>query len=770
MAQRVVPVLILAFSFLFFPLLSGCSKDRITGERWGSRPETELTYAPLETDTTSFSVHLYWTGYDNDGEVVLFRYAIDADTLNSPAQWHTTTGHDSVFSFSVDPISHVQSHAFWVIAQDNDGYFDPTPAKRAFSSKTVPPTSTIIRGPLNGTVTGGDVTFGWEGSDPDGNPGGWALPVESFEYILLQPGQSASLGHPPLPLDIPLMKYYPDLINRSSATSLPPPYDDWAWVRTTETSHRFTGLIQGNYVIAVRAVDRSGARETNLKDYTNIRWFFGGLPAPPGPDLIVTSNVLLDEVRAPGAVVGKPIREPLFVPPIQIMSSQVVSFAWRAQTSTTGAPIRGFTYALDDTTTEDWSDVDARKVTVTLPTGMSEGPHFLFVRAVDVDNGSTVFIFRLFVVRPEFRDGPPRALCVDDFTAPGGNPLAGATPNYPADTVDDDWWRRVLMAPLSQEFGVTLEEWDTYRRQEGFLGRGCPKLQDLAQYRVVIWSVDFNNTLSSPTGLWRTTVGGPSSDLANYVRGGGTLIVTGFILANNVTSPPSMPYFNFTSGMCATLQPGSAAHRFAYFTRGFIGIDAARSSDEATRTNGARDFVEARVTSAGQAMGFETAAVDSGAGEKWDPYVLPGPADVSLAPGLPKVEGWKMQADFGCGLQGMRVENPSAPVAVPLFTYHGVNQGLLQNGQPSKREDMVIGVATQAHDLGESDGRPVTAGDTRGVMGRMVFLGFPIYYVKDNHALAVMRAAFSYVNGSPTLEAGSSQATFPLAKPAPSRR
>jgi hypothetical protein len=271
----------------------------------------------------------------------------------------------------------------------------------------------------------------------------------------------------------------------------------------------------------------------------------------------------------------------------------------------------------------------------------------------------------------------------------------------------------------------------------------------------VIWSVDFNNTITSSTALWRTTVGGLSSDLANYVRGGGTLIVTGFVLANNVSHPPGIPYSNYSRGMCAGLQPGSGDYRRTYFTRTFMGIDAARSSDEATRTNGARDFVEARVTGDGTTMGFQTAEVDSGAGAKWDPYVFPGPSpDISLAPGLPKIEGWKLQTDFACGQQGMRVENPAAPVAVPLFTYHGVNQGVLQNGSPSKRENLVLGIATQAHDLGESDGRPVTSGDTRNVMGRMVFLGFPIYYMKDDQAHAVMRAAFAYVNASPTLGGG----------------
>ncbi len=36
----------------------------------------------------------------------------------------------------------------------------------------------------------------------------------------------------------------------------------------------------------------------------------------------------------------------------------------------------------------------------------------------------------------------------------------------------------------------------------------------------------------------------------------------------------------------------------------------------------------------------------------------------------------------------------------------------------------------------------------------MVFLGFPVYYLEDAQAYSVMRAAFAYVNGSPTLGSG----------------
>ena len=172
--------------------------------------------------------------------------------------------------------------------------------------------------------------------------------------------------------------------------------------------------------------------------------------------------------------------------------------------------------------------------------------------------------------------------------------------------------------------------------------------------------------------------------------------------------------------------------------------------------SGARDFIEATVTPEGSALGFVTAHLDVGPlPAKWDPNAFPGPPDVSYAPGLPKIEGWKLQSSgFAClpaqSVSQIRKETPG-PISVPIYTYHGINQGLTETGPPSKREGLVVGIATQAHDLGQAGGGVLTPGNAVGAIGRMVVLGFPIYYMKDSEAYPIMRAAFAYVNASPTL-------------------
>jgi hypothetical protein len=546
-------------------------------------------------------------------------------------------------------------------------------------------------------------------------------------------------------------------INQATGACLKPPNDDWCWQGVRGLRKRFKNITPGPYVFAIRAVDIAGAREKNLSHIRNVR-NFNVTNKNPGPSLQIFSSVLtipLPAASGPDDIVRREI---------QIFEGEVISFAWTASADAYGGEIVGFTYALDDTTTPEWGSINILKNGVTYqPSQLPPGIHFLYVRCLDDGGLITNAKIPLRIVHPTFRDppsalNPPAVLYVDDSASPGGQPLSQST-NYPADDTEDAWWRNVIRTPLAQEFGVVIQDWDTIRLTEGLEQRGVPKPVDLAPYRVVIWYVDLNNTGSSPSGLWKTLVGGNYSELAGYLRAGGTLIVTGFQVAHNVAF--STAYSGFTRGMCATLDEGTSAFIGSYFPRNFMGIDGRLPSDEGLRSLGARDFVEARVTTEGLAAGYQTAELDVGdslSGAKWVYNAFPGPPDISLAPGLPKIEGWKLAADFGCQPeQGLfRREDPTRPIAKPLFTYHGVETGVLMDGGASPREGLIVGIQTQAHDLGNGGGGVISPSDpnsARGALGRMVFFGFPMYFMKDPHAYALMRTAFQYVNASPTLPA-----------------
>ncbi|MGE5180372.1 MAG: hypothetical protein ACM3PF_14900 [Bacteroidota bacterium] len=736
--------------------LAACSQKLIPPTRHRP-PETQLTYAPLETGTTSYRVHVYWYGYDNDGEVVGFRFAIDSDTTKPEIAWRFTTAHDSTFTFAVAPGDTIGAHVFWIAAQDNDGGVDLTPAKRRITIETEPPVATITSGPMNGAILGTTLPFSWTGTDPDGSPNGMPAPVDSFEYILFRLGSSAEAGHPPIPSNWTRQQYV-DLLNQAGGPSLPAPYDDWKWVGTRARSHEFAGVEPGSYFFALRAVDGAGARDAKLELVRNIRYFqaVSGLPATSysySPILYVTSNDLLLNPYSPLANQGP---EDLVRKPIEYLEGDMAPFSWYAEPGVDGTRIAGYAFAIDDTTVSTWTSPDLKQVGVTLPRALAPGAHTLYVRAIDEKGRFTLVVVPLRVVHAAFRDPtqPASFLYVDDFAAPPGTWSAAArgAPNWAPDSTEDAWWSRVVLNPIAQEFGMTYVQWDAVYLGYVHYGdrREPPTLDELAKHRVVIWSADLNSTLASPSALWSTIVGGRYSELGEYLRGGGTLIVTGFQLASQTASPPTAPYTNYNRGMCA-MDPGTIAYRLSYFPREYMGLDGARASNDALRSAGARDFVGAPVTAPGSALGFQTAEVDTGAAEtgaKWNPYAFPGTdPNLSLAPGLPKVEGWRLADLFGCvDPSSYRLENPGAPIAVPLFTYHGVNEWVAQDGAPSPREGLVVGVATQAHDDGKGDGSLL--------VGRMVFLGFPIYYAKDAQAYSIIRAAFAYVNASPTLSGG----------------
>lgn len=742
-------------------VLVGCAKDTTGPKPRSLAPETELTYAPLQGDTTGFRVHLYWNGYDRDGEVTRFRYAIDSDTLEIDiAKWKLTASRDTTLLLLVGPLGDVRGHVFWVSAEDNDGNIDPTPAKRYFSTKTIAPFSNIVRGPgaFNPAVPP-NFRIEWEGTDPDGGETGGPVPCDSFETLLLRIGAMNDPSTPPTHQPLPPFSYsfYVNLINASVGDTLADPrYGDWRWKGIRAKGARMSDTPLGEYVFALRAVDLAGAKEKGLAFIRNIRHF-----------TVTTQNV--------GPTL-QPVYRGVALPPaigpvdfarreIQVLEGEMVSFAWSATADSYGGVIVGLTYALDDTLS--LPPLDIRNTGVTYrPSDLSVGLHFLFIRVVDDTGLQTNAVIPFRIVHPTFKDpisalNPPQYLYVDDALAPG-NQLTRFF-NYPSDAEEDEWWRANILTPLSLQYGAGRRDWDTYAEgmRSGGGMRAQPLLTDLAPYRVVIWNVDFNNQANSPTALFQTLVGGGLSELGGYLRAGGTLILTGFSVATNVVKPTTALTANFSRGICDAFQPGTVGYGQTFFAREMMGIDGARGAYEALRRQGARDFLEARVTAEGSAMGYVSAEVDTGATAKWNGKIFYGEPESSWSPGLPRIEGWRMASSFNCDPNQAiyRCEDAGRPISMPIVTYHGAPTGIYMmsfdgiGGGVSPREGLVVGVQVQAHDLGGSGGGIISGSSTGDVIGRMVVFGFPMYFMKDPEATSLMRAAFGYVNASPTLPA-----------------
>jgi hypothetical protein len=535
----------------------------------------------------------------------------------------------------------------------------------------------------------------------------------------------------------------------------------WTGVRGNKSA--FRNVPPGEYVFALRAVDEAGAREKNLQFIRNIRHFtVAKSSASVGPLLTITSSVLntpMPPAIGPVDIVRR--RE------IQILEGDLISFAWTASAEAYGGEIVGFTYAVDDTAA--FPPIDERNTGVTYrPQDLTVGLHFLFVRVVDDGGLVTNATIRFRIIHPAFKDppsalNPPRFLYVDDALGPGNS--IPRFFNFPSDAEEDGWWHANILAPLSLEFGMGRRDWDTYAEglANGLGERAQPLLSDLAAYRVVIWNVDgYNNAVGSgrPTALWTTLVGGVYSELGGYLRAGGTLFLSGFSIATNVVSPTTDLNANFSRGICFAYAPGTLGYGRTFFPRAMMGVDGSRGAIEPLRSLGAKDFLEGAVTTLGTQFGYASAEIDTGITAKWYEKAQ-GSADPNLSwtPGLPAIEGWRMASLFNCSpVQGLiRRESMTTPISTPIFTYHGAPIGIYKTGPPSPREGLVVGIQVQAHDLGDFGGGVLFPGNSQGAIGRIVVFGFPLYFVKDDQAIANARRAFAYVNGSPTLP--------PMAKP-----
>src|SRR5882762_6680504 len=441
-SSRMRYVVLIPMMVVVFVFAASCSKGPTPPARPDKLdPETELTFAPIEFDTTAFRVHFFWNAYDNDGEVMRFHFAVDADTALPINQWRTTIAKDTTLLFLVDPVKELKVHVFRVSAEDNDGRWDKTPASRAFSAKTVPPTSKVEKGPAAfNPLIGPNFTFEWSGIDPDGGETGGKAPVDSFQYLLLRIGGIADTAVPPTHDPLPPwgLDDYTALIRAATGDALPALWtspdgitrrlDDWKWVGIRGLKHRFRNVTSAQYVFAERAVDIAGATEKDLRFRDNIR-HFSVTGFNFGPSLVVCSSILnrcLDVAKGPDDFARKQL---------QVFEGETVSFSWEASAETYGGEIVGYTYALDDTST--FPGLDPRQTGATFqPNRLPPGNHFLYVRTMDDGGLVTNLVLPLLVVHPAFKDpGAPRTiLFVDDSVPRLGNGSG------PTDQTVTDWW------------------------------------------------------------------------------------------------------------------------------------------------------------------------------------------------------------------------------------------------------------------------------------------------------------------------------------------
>lgn len=169
-------------------LLGGCREQSTAPVDKNIPPETFLTSAPGDSQTTFYWVSMRWSGSDRDGVIAAYDVAV-AESLPEieTLEWRRTGRSDSLITFPVERTREVLGHRFYVRAVDNEGKTDATPAWVFFGARdNVAPvitfdvaeaygpgnevidlTSTNPDQPTDTIPTGWGVRFRWRGSDGD---------------------------------------------------------------------------------------------------------------------------------------------------------------------------------------------------------------------------------------------------------------------------------------------------------------------------------------------------------------------------------------------------------------------------------------------------------------------------------------------------------------------------------------------------------------------------------------------------------------------------
>jgi hypothetical protein len=509
-------------SFLPFLLLfSGCSHKQ--GQRaLNTPPHVRVSGGPPQGGVSSYSVPIYWFGWDDDGVVNHFLYAIDDTT-----SWTETKFFQGSFLFSADSVRSGDQfgryHIFWIKAVDNENA-QSDPDYLAFDARTIAPKSTIISPTCDSTAGGGyvpcDVTpravgvsvkIVWKGEDPDSRDPK-KLPV-AYRWRLLNltkagQGNGCSSLHPCAEYLDQTPEYSPD---STSFWSEP----------TTQTEIRFTNLQAGSYwLFGVRAIDEAGAVEPLLVLWHNVT-HFKTLPGFGSPTLTICEGSSCHVYPLEGPEWER-----------EAPAGKQLMFTWEGDASTYGGTITGYTYAVDiddlndPSQWEGWS-ADVRSATVMF---REPGLHFLYVKVRDYADTEQMGTVKIKVIEFPFdRD----ILLVDDYFDV-----------IPADLVHDTYLTNIF--GHYRAYTDSMYVFNSYRPcaagacREWSGGLQELALSELTRYKLLIW--DCNGSTSYETGLKRVITKGI---LDVYLKGGGRIWLYGNqvtkVTVSGMIPPPGYP-------------------------------------------------------------------------------------------------------------------------------------------------------------------------------------------------------------------------------------
>ena len=615
-----IPLFVLAIGLV--ALCAACASDTLSGDHQENQaPTVWLSSGPPEGSTGTYTVTLFWGGWDPDGEIRYYEYLVTdnitgvfnpADTTG--ADWLPVVGNDSTFVFSADSLLDnnpsgqkavfIRSHTFFIRAVDEDNARSKEPAYRSFTSRTISPEVRVTTPRAELGITPADMppisTISWIATDYVDDDISKQDP-DSVQWAMVS---TKDFGD------------YAATINYLRTNPDAPEWYPWSWYKAPADSGKSwttPPLEFGDYVFAIRAKDEAGAITPVLTEPVNVRRV-KVQARNSGPTFIITSDLL-------GSIIAASCDYPLTI--VDVPAGVDLSFSLSACAEHYGGTVSGYRYGWDILDLEDPSQWETdytpfiTAVAKTPPRAFNFGTHTFTAEVIDNSGFCSRIEVKVNVIR---FSGERNLMVVDDYRA-DENPGSGwqsTNGGVPSDAEHDFFWLDMVS---------NLEGFDATRDMIAIsVDRELP-LTTIAAYKSIIWSaysdVDMRlvgelpllytyiqyrsqrppaNTLGacSPTG------GVSGKVLPNYIslamRAGVHVLITGTHPAQNALSRtnspavkwPALPLYEFERGAQQTgsgpdsedIENPPGDHAFAYKDLCLDVIDFGYQSNGRIRSRG----------------------------------------------------------------------------------------------------------------------------------------------------------------------------------------
>lgn len=701
-----VPLVIVLVSIL----LSACGQETdvpVVNEA----PFVQITGGPLNESVESYTARVFWTGWDNDGVLTHFQYALDpppefseaeiaapekfdeiriiiipgpsefADTMRVGKDvdgdlvtfdWVQTREFSRSFTFQTPIADSVfggggkeagdtwsGAHRVFVRAQDNDENYSGTDFL-GYTAFTIVPRSEINRPNIQSEISnmGPTVTVTWEGIDPD-SPDPQKRPVGYLHRLL-----RLDTLEPPIPL---------------SGVSSPQILFDkgdliWTYQDAETTSLTLNLGTPGQYVFGVRAVDIAGSEEPFL-DFGRNAFKFQAFANGGRPNLTISEPAV-------GSFTFRGIAPPQET---EVPTGRRLRFTWQGNADEYGGTIEAYSWGLDipDLDQEGpgsgWSAWGLTTGNFEPIVFTTAGIHVLYVRVRDVAGAITLATLIMNVIEFSF---DKELLYVDD----------SFDDLKPRDNEHDAFWRD----RISGYGGFSPEEVGEHHahldNDRGALSPVEPLLDEMGRYKLVVWECR-GSGYNGSTALLKSTETRPT--ISSYIGAGGKLWIGGRMTVAATIATASGQNADLTYPK-EELAPGD-------FAWDFFKLHSSRiNNDKAGDQNGRHNIAKA-IPFPGRPEIYPEMSVDVD--------------KLNLAARLRGVS----HADAVFDPLFAHSEPDFRGTIDSLYTYGSSAVHLLQPASSSTYENRLV--AIRWHDP-----------DPNRAHGRIQWFGFPLYFFYDNEA------------------------------------